>query len=677
MANDAHEGPNLPSISIPPLRSMSKKANPHHNISIDLRPILPVDSHDGPTANETQQPASAIAKTISNLESLLHEAVEIARQAAGDEEKQNAIPKHGPSSRRYPSKSIQSRASAFIEHLDKDPTFPTTHEKARPRVSFSVSLKSPSQGQSQKYKNAEDALQACGAAHEELSKLKAVLVSPMLAVNDEDREQQHQSQYYQNMRLASENLDSVESKPKDLARIKSEDQLLCRSIDNGALPSRKEVKKYIRAHRSPPIAPRVTSKNPAVNNYEFATEAGPTSPEEISSDLKHEDDLAGNEDKNAGGLRPHEAGHEGDFSEIFGVTPRHTSIDLGHKAHPVARKVDLRGCRHVDIREAMENFDLHESCNHQTIARDWPNSRKRFSATVACINTACLGIIIGIYAGEVPAIQYVIVDFHHYTILGNVLLYLGLVIPTLFLWPLPLLHGRKPYTVGALSIALCLQVSQGVAVSTFRSPYVRTYRVVLLLSRAVSGFALGFANINLQSTLLDLFGASLQSGNLRGGILDENDARRHGGGMGIWLGIWTWCTIGSISLGFLIGTLIISTTNVTWGFWVCLLLLMFVLLLNMIAPELRRSAFRRTIAKMKGDEGNFSRIAQGEVKMHLKAAGPLWWGEEVKAGIEMCWLMLKQPGFVIVAVYTAWVYAQFTIILMVSMMPSFQAHALC
>ena len=331
----------------------------------------------------------------------------------------------------------------------------------------------------------------------------------------------------------------------------------------------------------------------------------------------------------------------------------------------------LNGSRHVDLHQGLGDIDLHESCSHRPIARDWPNSRKRFAATIACVNTACLGIIIGIYAGEVPAIQYVIVDFHHYAILGNVFLYLGLVVATLFFWPLPLLHGRKPYTLSALAIALCLQIPQGIAVSAYRSPYVRTYRVLLLLSRAVSGFALGFANINMQSTLLDLFGASLQSGNPHQEIVDDYDVRRHGGGMGLWLGIWSWCTIGSISIGFLIGACIISFTNVTWGFWTCLLLLMVVLLLNVIAPELRRSAFRRTVAEVIGEDGMFrSRMSRGEVKMHLTASGPYWWGEEVKAGIEMCWLMLKQPGFLILGVYTAWVYAQFTMILMVSIVPS-------
>jgi hypothetical protein len=666
MANDAQQGSKLPTTSIPPLRSMSIKAKPHHNSSTNLRPILKVDPDYGLAASEPQQPEPAIAKTISNLERLLHEAVQIARQAAEDEERQNAIPKHSRSSQRRPSKGIQLRASAFVEHLDTDQTPPKTRRRVQPRVPFSESLEKSNQGQSQRYENAEDALQACGAAHEELSKLKAALASPTITVNDEEWELQPLPQRHQTLPSLSENLEPAEPEPVGLTQKIIEGHLSRQNISNGALPSRREVKKHIRVHHAPPITPRVASKRPDFQSRDFASEQEPASPGEQEPELKkEEDDSTDNADKNVGGLHSHEAGHEGHFSRIFGVASKQTSIDLGHIARPVMRKINLRGCRHIDIHEAMENVDLHESCNHQPVARDWPNSRKRFAATVACVNTACLGIIIGIYAGEVPAIQYVIVDFHHYTILGNVFLYLGLAIPTLFLWPLPLLHGRKPYTVGALCVAICLQVPQGVAVSVFRSPYVRTYRVVLLLSRAVSGFVLGFANINLQSTLLDLFGASLQSGNPRKGMLDENDARRHGGGMGIWLGIWSWCTIGSISLGFLVGTLIISTTNVSWGFWVCLLLLMFVLLLNMISPELRRSAFRRTMAEVRGDEGNFSRIAMGEVKMHLKAAGPLWWGEEVKAGMEMCWLMLKQPGFLIVAVYTAWVYAQFTMILMV------------
>ena len=359
-------------------------------------------------------------------------------------------------------------------------------------------------------------------------------------------------------------------------------------------------------------------------------------------------------------------GHERHFTQMFGVGSRQVSIDFAHAPQRQTTVIGLKGLRHVDIHNKPDDFDLHTSCHHAPIARNWPPSRKRFAATIACVNTACIGLLIGIYAGEVPAIQYVIVDFHHYTILGNVFMYCGLVVPTLLLWPLPLLHGRKSYTVGSLALALCLQIPQGVAVSNFRTPYVRTYRVLLLLSRAVSGFVLGFCSMNSFAALLDLFGASLQSQNPHQEIVDPYDVRRHGGGMGVWLGIWSWCSIGSISIGFCIGAFIISGAPVSWGFWTAALLLMGVLLLNVIAPELRRSAFRRTITEFQADSGEFSRVARGEVKMHLKGTGPFWWGEEIKAGVELCWLMTKQPGFLVLAGYAAWVYAQFTMVLMVS-----------
>ncbi|KIW11707.1 hypothetical protein PV08_11009 [Exophiala spinifera] len=343
------------------------------------------------------------------------------------------------------------------------------------------------------------------------------------------------------------------------------------------------------------------------------------------------------------------AGHERHFTNMFGVS---------------CSKVDLNGARHVDIDESPADIDVHKTCHHAPVARNWPDSRKRFAAAVACVNAACLGLTVGIYAGEVPAIQYVIVDLNRRMIFGNVLFYCGLIIPTLVCWPLPLLHGRKPYNVAAIILALCLQIPQGVMVISFRSPDVDRYRVVLLWARGMSGFAFGFANINNLATLLDVFGASLQSSRSHEASADPYDVRRHGGGMGVWLAIWTWCTTGSIAVGFVIGAFIISGASVDWGFWTSLLLLMGALLLNVIAPEVRRSAFRRTLAEVIGEGGSFSRVARGEVKLHLTGNGPYWWGEEIKAGLHLSWKMIRQPGFLILSVYTAWTYAQFTLILM-------------
>jgi hypothetical protein len=60
-------------------------------------------------------------------------------QALEDEEKQNKIPKHAPSSPRRPSKGIKLRISVFVEHFDEDKGLLATHQKAQARVSLSES----------------------------------------------------------------------------------------------------------------------------------------------------------------------------------------------------------------------------------------------------------------------------------------------------------------------------------------------------------------------------------------------------------------------------------------------------------------------------------------------------------------------------------------------------------
>lgn len=336
----------------------------------------------------------------------------------------------------------------------------------------------------------------------------------------------------------------------------------------------------------------------------------------------------------------------------------------GHGPGSDPKILDLKHRHHFSIREP-KLFGLSRSHRRSPIARDWSTSKKRWVALVACINTALMGLIVGIYAGEVPAIQYNIVDEHHYTILGNVVLFVGLAITTAIFWPLPLLYGRKPFTLAALAILMPLQFPQAVAVSGYRTPYTPTYRVGLLLSRAVAGLVMGFANINFIATLLDLFGASLQSVNPHQELVNVNDVRRHGGGMGIWLGIWTWCFIGSIGVGFFIGAVIISGLDVDWGFWITIILTAFVLVLNVLVPEVRRSPYRRSVAEVRTPTELSRRVARGEVKMHLYSTGPKWWIEEVIAGSVLCIRMLKQPGFLVLSIYIGWIYGQIVMVIVV------------
>ncbi|EMC99297.1 hypothetical protein BAUCODRAFT_146258 [Baudoinia panamericana UAMH 10762] len=320
--------------------------------------------------------------------------------------------------------------------------------------------------------------------------------------------------------------------------------------------------------------------------------------------------------------------------------------------------------RHISLKGG-QGFSLGRYHRRQPIAREWHTLRKRITAAVACANTVFIGLIAGIYAGEVPRIQYQIQDLNHEVILGNVLLFLGLGLSTLIFWPLPLLHGRKPYTLLAFACMLPLQFPQALVVAGFRDPNNSLYRCGLLIPRAFTGFALGFANVNQLPTLFDLFGCSLMSEAPHQEIVMQDDVRRQGGGVGIWLGLWSFCFVGSLSIGFCIGACIISGLDPSWGFYIVVIMLAVVLLVNVIAPETRRAPYRRSIAHfIDNDENLRRRVARGEVKLHISNEGPRWWWQEVLAGVILSTRMTLQPGFFVLAWYIAWIYAQVTLVIL-------------
>ncbi|KAK5111962.1 hypothetical protein LTR85_011709 [Meristemomyces frigidus] len=333
--------------------------------------------------------------------------------------------------------------------------------------------------------------------------------------------------------------------------------------------------------------------------------------------------------------------------------------------HDLSLKYPRR--KHISLREG-QGFSLGRYHRRQPIAREWNTVRKRIAATIACFNTVFIGLIAGIYAGEVPAMQYQIADVHHNVILGNVLLFAGLGLTTLIFWPLPLLHGRKPYTLMAFALMLPLQFPQALAVSSYRDPTNPLFRCGLLMPRIFTGIAMGFANINQLPTLLDLFGSSLMSERPHQEIVVVDDVRRQGGGVGIWLGIWSFSFVASLSIGFCIGACIISTLDPAWGFYIVVMLLAFFLLVNVIAPETRRAPYRRSIAHFfEEEDGNQKlrrRVARGEVMLHISNDGPKWWFQEVWAGLILTKRMAFQPGFFVLMVYIAWIYAQVTLVIL-------------
>jgi len=348
------------------------------------------------------------------------------------------------------------------------------------------------------------------------------------------------------------------------------------------------------------------------------------------------------------------------------VPPRHNVAirEIGEDYKPRHRKRPDRS-QTLPSRRDYAQFGHHTS--RDPIARKWESSRKRITATVACINTGMLGFIVGIYAGMVPRIQYQLADQHHYIIQGNIYLYIGLAVTSFLFWPLPLLHGRKPYIIGSLALALPLQFPQAVISTGYRSPTDSQYRVGLLLARFFTGLSLGFTHVNSFTVLLDLFGASLMSSRPHQEFVALDDMRRDGGGMGIWLGIWSSSFIASLSVGFLSGAAIINHLSAEWGFYVTIILIASVLVLNIIAPETRRSAFRRLFRAYVVDSDDNARrqVRRGEVKLHISTTGPSICWEEVWAGVILSKRMFFQWGFSVMALYVGWIYAQIVLVIMV------------
>jgi hypothetical protein len=126
-----------------------------------------------------------------------------------------------------------------------------------------------------------------------------------------------------------------------------------------------------------------------------------------------------------------------------------------------------------------------------------------------------------------------------------------------------------------------------------------------------------------------------------------------------------------MSIGFCIGALIIADLSPSWGFYIIVILLAFFLLVNVVAPETRRAPYRRSIAQyFDGDEKLKRRVARGEVKLHISNDGPKWWFDEVWAGVVLTKRMVFQFGFFVTMVYLAWMYAQVTLVILVSLISS-------
>ncbi|KAJ2894353.1 hypothetical protein MKZ38_007708 [Zalerion maritima] len=381
--------------------------------------------------------------------------------------------------------------------------------------------------------------------------------------------------------------------------------------------------------------------------------------------------------------------------QIWQERPRSTSqrqpgFDLsGHPRSPNRYETPLLGDAHHE----------HPSWLGALEPRDVVSpKRKAVVASISCTITTLIGHLIGLYAGLVPSIQYYIVDFNHYAILGNCFMYVGMAIPTAFFWPLPMLHGRKPYMIGGLAIATPLLFPQAIAVQEHDIPWETKWRVLLLLGRGLMGIALGFVSMNSFMILTDVYGCSLvrkpkkdkeddpvdppdgeynpgpsQAGNTDNPNTppssdDHGDPKLHGGGMDIWLGIWTFSFAGSISMGFATGAIIIDNFPPAVGMYVSICLISAIIFLVVICPEPRQTRISATFVSSARDSEVRHRnktYGRGQVKMHREGVPPRNAGEEMLAGILLMKDLLLMPGFAVMALYYSWVYGQVVLIIVI------------
>lgn len=119
-----------------------------------------------------------------------------------------------------------------------------------------------------------------------------------------------------------------------------------------------------------------------------------------------------------------------------------------------------------------------------------------------------------------------------------------------------------------------------------------------------------------------------------------------------------------MSVGFCAGACVISALDPAWGFYIVIILLALFLFINVVAPETRRSPYRRILVHFfDAQQQVHRRLARGEVKLHISNDGPKWWWEELWAGIVLTKRMMMQPGFFTMALYLAWIYAQVVLVL--------------
>lgn len=314
---------------------------------------------------------------------------------------------------------------------------------------------------------------------------------------------------------------------------------------------------------------------------------------------------------------------------------------------------------------------------------DWSLRKKRIAAAIACLIPGFVGFVMGCYFGEAAAIQKSLQVSGNIVALGNVGFLADVALSGLVFWPLPLLHGRKPYSLVSLALVVPLQLPQALSLPPHTTLGQRVgapilpYVVCSLVFRILSGIIMGFAGLTSLATILDMFGPDTGAC-CRGGVVFNNGIPVEGmdkyylvpGGeagarVGVWLGVWAWFFVASPGVGFFIGQIIAEKFDPAWGFWVAAIADIVLLFAAATIPEVR-PPWRRLVGGEKLSGWVRSGVERGELALVIFGKPPERWWKEVWAGLKMTGRICGQVGFLILAVYTAWAVGQVTVIMSVS-----------
>ncbi|RPA94297.1 hypothetical protein L873DRAFT_1814648 [Choiromyces venosus 120613-1] len=318
--------------------------------------------------------------------------------------------------------------------------------------------------------------------------------------------------------------------------------------------------------------------------------------------------------------------------------------------------------------------------NRYTGGWDWSLRKKRIVAAIACLIPGLIGFVVGCYFGEAATIQKSLRVSSNIVALGNVSFLVGVALSGLVFWPLPLLHGKKPYLLVSLAFVIPLQLPQALSLPPHTTLGKRAgesmvpYVICLLVFRSVSGVVMGFTGLTSFATILDMFGPDTGAC-CRGGIIFNNCVPTEGvdqfhlvpGGeagarVGVWLGVWAWFFVAFPGIGFFVGGIIAEKLGPAWGFWLATIVDAVLFLAAAAIPEVR-PPWQRLVGGERRSGWVRRRVERGELALVIFGKPPEWWWKEVWAGLKMTGRMCGQAGFLVLAVYTAWLVGQVTIIM--------------